>query len=166
MTREFLHETLNDIKEKKEELNSQADLCSQLSETLQRSKEARSQAEEEAERAKLEQSKLVVEIEEIKQQRDVFRRRIEYSKRVEQAVDWKADGSMIGCELREFSGDELRSATEDFSERLRLKSGGDWSSIYRGRLSFQTVAIKVIDNAMSEEDFHLKVTYICVIFYS
>lgn len=90
------------------------------------------------------------EMEELRRQRDVFRRRIEFCIERGAAPEWK-------CELREFSGEEMIMATENFSEKLRLKSGGDWTAVYKGRVNLQNVAIKVINASLPDEDFLLQV---------
>ena len=67
----------------------------------------------------------------------------------------------LRCSLKEFSGEEIRLATDDFSEHLRFQSGGDSSGVYKGRINLQTVAIKVLTSAhhapLSHEDFQRKV---------
>ncbi|KAE8709468.1 Xanthine/uracil permease family protein isoform 1 [Hibiscus syriacus] len=47
----------------------------------------------------------------------------------------------------------------NFSERLPLKSCGDWLNVYRGRINHSTVAIKMLSSVKgtSQEDFQAKV---------
>lgn len=61
--------------------------------------------------------------------------------------------------MREYSEEELRLATDNFSERLRLKSGRDWTNVYRGRFNHSTVAIKMLPSfhSLSQEEFQTKV---------
>jgi hypothetical protein len=65
------------------------------------------------------------------------------------------NGASFG--MREYSEVELRLATDNFSERL--KSGGDWSNVYRGRFNHSSVAIKMLPSfaSLSREDFQSKV---------
>lgn len=142
-TRENLREAIAEVEESKERLSS-------LSERLRRSAEARAEAEELLKEAVVGRSETAREMEELRRQRDVFRRRIEFCIERGAAPEWK-------CELREFSGEEMIMATENFSEKLRLKSGGDWTAVYKGRVNLQNVAIKVINASLPDEDFLLQV---------
>ncbi|EXC35473.1 Putative U-box domain-containing protein 50 [Morus notabilis] len=161
-TRELLREALADVEESMKRLNSLADPRSDLSEELQRSAAARSEAEERLKAATIGRAKTAAEMEKLRRQRDVFRRRIEFCRErdaigngngmAERVSEWR-------CELREFSG-EIKSATNNFSEHLRFKSGGDWTAVYKGRINLQTVAIKVINASLPEEEFQFKVKFL------
>ncbi|KAE8715774.1 AP2-like ethylene-responsive transcription factor AIL6-like isoform X1 [Hibiscus syriacus] len=65
----------------------------------------------------------------------------------------------LRCIFKEYTADDIRLATDNFSEHLRLKSCGDWLNVYRGRINHSTVAIKMLSsvNGTSQEDFQAKV---------
>lgn len=102
------------------------------------------------------------EIEDLRQQRDVLHRRIEFCKEKD-AIGKVAKLTELSCGFKEYTADEIRLATNGFSERLRLKPGGEWSTVYKGRMNQSTVAIKMLNSVrgLSQEDFQAKV---CLLF--
>ncbi|OMO72959.1 putative ATP binding protein [Corchorus olitorius] len=159
--KEQLHEVIRDVEESKIRLNSLMELQSELSNKLQISSMARAQAEAQLEKAVVTRAEMVREIEVLRRQRDVFQRRIEFC-REKDALGTVArlTDQQLSCGYREYTAEDIRLATDNFSERLRLKSGGDWLNVYRGRISHSTVAIKMMSSAkgyLSHEDFHAKV---------
>ncbi|PON32216.1 Tyrosine-protein kinase [Parasponia andersonii] len=155
---EHLHEIMAEVEESKKRLSSLAELKNELSNKLQISTLARSQSEVQLEKAVNVRADMVTEIEELRQQRDVLHRRIEFCKEKD-AIGMVAKFADLSGGFKEFSAEQIRSATNGFSERLRLKPGGDWTAVYRGRISHSTVAIKMLDsvNGMSRDDFQAKV---------
>lgn len=162
--REKLQVTLDSDKEcieeaknyvEKTKLHSLAELQEELSSKVKTMMEAKSQAEVELERVVLQRGEMIMEIEKLRNQRDVFNRRIEFCKKKE------AIGSVskeeVKCGYREYVAEDIRLATESYSDRLRLKSGGNWTNVYRGRIEHTTVAVKVIGDCLSDEDFGAKV---------
>ncbi|GAU23317.1 hypothetical protein TSUD_237710 [Trifolium subterraneum] len=152
-----------EIEERKQRMSSLVELQSELSNKLQISTIARSRAETQVERAVRERAEMVREIEELRRQRDVLNRRIEFCKQkdaIGMAARLSDNGANFG--MREYSEVELRLATDDFSERLRLKSGGDWSNVYRGRFNHSSVAIKMLPSfaSLSREDFQSKMRFL------
>ncbi|XP_027360013.1 putative U-box domain-containing protein 50 [Abrus precatorius] len=147
-----------DVEESKRRLSSLLELQSELSNRLQKSTVAKTRAETQLQKAVGERSEMVREIEELRRQRDVLNRRIEFCKQKD-AIGMAARLSDTCCSFREYSEEELRLATDNFSERLRFKSGGDWSNVYRGRFSHSTVAIKMLPSlsSFSRQDFKSKV---------
>ncbi|WJX61849.1 hypothetical protein P8452_46901 [Trifolium repens] len=148
-----------EIEERKRRMSSLVELQSELSNKLQISTIARSRAETQVERAVRERAEMVREIEELRKQRDVLNRRIEFCKQkdaIGMAARLSDNGASFG--MREYSEVELRLATDNFLERLRLKSGGDWSNVYRGRFNHSSVAIKMLPSfaSLSLEDFQSK----------
>lgn len=101
---------------------------------------------------------MVPEIEELRKQRDVLQRRIEFCKEKDAIVNVSRMGG-IGFDFREFSAAEIIAATEDLCERLRLKSACQWKNVYRGRINHITVAIRMYNPAdeLSLEAFTAKV---------
>ncbi|XP_022740241.1 putative U-box domain-containing protein 50 isoform X2 [Durio zibethinus] len=156
--KEQLHEVIRDVEESKKRLNSLLELQTELSKKLQISSMARANAEAQLEKAVVTRAEMVTEIEELRRQRDVFRRRIEFC-REKDALGMAARLSEIGCSYREYTAEDIRLATDNFSERLRLKSGGDWLNVYKGRINHSIVAIKMLNsaNGLSQEDFQAKV---------
>ncbi|PPD73627.1 hypothetical protein GOBAR_DD29440 [Gossypium barbadense] len=155
--KEKLFEVKREVEESKNRLNSFKDLQVELSNKLQKSSQARANAVAQLEMAAVTRAKMVMEIVELRRQRDVFQRRIEFC-REKDALRMVARSNELRCGYREYMAEDIRLATDDFSERLRLKVSGDWSNVYRGRINHSTVAIKMLNsvNGMSQEDFQAK----------
>ncbi|CAI8595499.1 unnamed protein product [Vicia faba] len=163
LEKEQREEMRTEIKERKQRMNSLLELQSELSNKLQISTISRSRAETQVERAVRERTDMVREIEELRKQRDVLNRRIEFCKQKD-AIGMAArlgDNGGTSCGMREYSEEELRLATDNFSERLRLKCGREWTNVYRGRFNHSTVAIKIMTSfaSLSKEDFQSKVRF-------
>ncbi|KAK7307266.1 hypothetical protein VNO77_40172 [Canavalia gladiata] len=147
-----------DIEERKRRLSSLLELQSELSNSLQISAVAKTRSEIQLEKAVGERREMVREIEDLRRQRDVLNRRIEFCKQKD-AIGMVARLSDTCCTFREYTEDELRLATDNFSDRLRLKSGGDWTNVYRGRFNHSTVAIKMLTSlpSLSHQHFQSRV---------
>lgn len=156
--KEKLFEVKREVEESKNRLNSVKELQAELSNKLQISSQARSNAAAQLEMNAVARAKMVMEIEELRRQRDVFQRRIEFC-REKDALRMVARSNELRCGYREYMAEDIRLATDDFSERLRFKVSGDWSNVYRGRINHSTVVIKMLKsvNGMSQEDFQAKV---------
>jgi hypothetical protein len=103
-------------------------------------------------------TKMLMDIEELSKQRDVLNKRIMFSKEKDDTkISTKLIENSFG--VREFTKEEIVLATNNFSELLKLKSGGDWSNVYRGNINHSNVAIKMLDStlALSQQDFQAKV---------
>ncbi|KAG7535588.1 Protein kinase domain [Arabidopsis thaliana x Arabidopsis arenosa] len=153
--KECIEEAKNYVEKGKTKLNSLAELQEELSSKVKTMMEAKSQAEVELERVVLQRGEMVMEIEKLRNQRDVFNRRIEFCKKKE--VIGSVSEEEVKCGYREYVAEDIRLATESYSDRLRLKSGGNWTNVYRGRIEHTTVAGKVIGDCLSDEDFGAKV---------
>ncbi|XVE86871.1 hypothetical protein DITRI_Ditri18aG0070100 [Diplodiscus trichospermus] len=156
--KEQLHDVIRDVEESKNRLNSLMELQAELSNKYRISSMARANAEAQLEKAVVTRAEMVRQIEELRRQRDVLQRRIEFC-REKDALGEVARLSELSCSYREYTAEDIRLATDDFSERLRLKSGGDWLNVYRGRINHSSVAIKMLDSVhgLSQEDFQAKV---------
>ncbi|XP_042990038.1 putative U-box domain-containing protein 50 [Carya illinoinensis] len=156
--KEQMNEVIIDIEESKSRLSSLLQLQTELSEKLQISTMEKSQAEVQLEKAVLTRAEMVRDIEELRRQRDVFNRRIEFC-REKDAIGMLSKLNEVSCGYREYSAEEIRLATDNFSESKRLKSGGDWTNVYRGRVKHGAVAIKVLSSIgqLSQEAFQAKV---------
>lgn len=97
---------------------------------------------------------MVREIEELRRQRDVLQRRVEFC-RDKEAIGTASRLSELICNYREYTPEMIKLATDDFSERLRMKTGGDWTNVLKGRINHATVAIKMMNsaNGLSQEAF-------------
>ncbi|BBH05806.1 U-box domain-containing protein kinase family protein [Prunus dulcis] len=157
--KEQLHEVIMDTEESKSRLNSLMELQYELSTKLHNSSLAKSNRETQLEKAVSTRAEMVREIQELRQQREVLHRRIEFCKEKD-AIGMVARLSDMSCGFKDYTAEEIRLATNDFSERLRIKPGGDWTSMYRGRINHATVAIKMLNsaNGISKQDFQAKVT--------
>ncbi|KAL9464030.1 hypothetical protein AB3S75_001767 [Citrus x aurantiifolia] len=152
-------EVIRDVEESKNRLSSLIELQSELSNKLQLSTMAKGHAEAQLEKAVIARAEMVKDIEELRRQRDVLHRRIEFCKEKD-AIGMVIRSSELSCAFREYAAEDIRLATEDFSERFRLKCAGDWTNVYRGRLNHASVAIKMLNNGLSEEDFQAKVSFL------
>ncbi|KAH9664333.1 putative U-box domain-containing protein 50 [Citrus sinensis] len=155
-------EVIRDVEESKNRLSSLIELQSELSNKLQLSTMAKGHAEAQLEKAVIARAEIVKDIEELRRQRDVLHRRIEFCKEKD-AIGMVIRSSELSCAFREYAAEDIRLATEDFSERFRLKCAGDWTNVYRGRLNHASVAIKTLNNGLSEEDFQAKVSFLTAV---
>jgi len=153
--KECIEEAKNYVEKGKTKLHSLAELQEVLSSKVKTMMEAKSQAEVELERVVLQRGEMITEIEKLRSQRDVFNRRIEFCK--EREVIGSVSKEEVKCGYREYVAEDIRLATETYSDRLRLKSGGNWTNVYRGRIKHTTVAVKVIGDSLSDEAFGAKV---------
>ncbi|XP_011099977.1 putative U-box domain-containing protein 50 [Sesamum indicum] len=149
-----LNELGSEVEEKRSKLNSILELQKELSQKLQLSTSAKARAEVQLEKAVRTRAEMVQEIEELRKNRDVLQRRIEFCKEKD-AIAKVSKSYGFGSDYREFSAAEIKAATEDFSQRLRLKSVGRLTNVYRGRINHITVAIKTYssEHTWSKEGF-------------
>ena len=153
--KECIQEAKNDVEKGKTKLVSLGGLKEELSSKAKTMMEAKSEAEAELESVVLKKGEMVMEIEKLRNQRDIFNLRIEFCKEKEATgLDSKEE---VKCGYREYVADDIKLATESYSDRLRLKSGGNWTNVYRGRIKHTTMAVKVIGDSLSDEDFGSKV---------
>nr|GMD49271.1 putative U-box domain-containing protein 50 [Ipomoea batatas] len=154
-TKEELNKLQTETEEKKAMLSSILLLRDQLSRKLHLLSQAISQAELQMEEETRAQAAMVQEADKVRRQRDVFLRRIEFCN----GNDAMGSGEQR-FDYRQFSAAEIRAATDDLSERLRIKSGGDSTNVYKGCLNSTLVAVKMYSNSGirdSEEAFQAKV---------
>ncbi|KAL0721528.1 hypothetical protein Bca4012_036127 [Brassica carinata] len=147
-----IEQAKSDVEKGKAKLVSLGELHEELSSKVKTIRDAKLQAEAELERVALEKGEVTMEIEKLRNQRDVFNRRIEFCK--EKVLVSEEE---VRCGYREYVAEDIRLATESYSDRLRLKSGGNWTNVYRGRIKHTTMAVKVIGDRLSDEDFAAKV---------
>ncbi|KAL4367087.1 hypothetical protein GQ457_05G014320 [Hibiscus cannabinus] len=135
-----LYEVIRDAEESKKRLNSLKELQAELSSKLQESNKARANAEAQLEKA------------------EVTTTEMSFAEKKD-ALGTAARSSELRCSYREYTAEDVRSATDNFSELSRLKSCGDWLNVYRGQIEHSTVVIKMLgsDNGMSPENFQAKV---------
>ncbi|KAL2349012.1 hypothetical protein Fmac_003012 [Flemingia macrophylla] len=153
--REQNEEMRIEVEERKRKLTSLIEVQLELSNRLQMWTTTKTRAETQLEKAVGERREIVMEIEELRRQRDVLNRRIEFCNHKD-AIGMAARLADTCCTFREYTEEELRLATDNFSHRLRLKSAGDLTNVYRGRFNHFTVAIKMLPSS-SLQDFQSKV---------
>ncbi|XP_023518889.1 putative U-box domain-containing protein 50 [Cucurbita pepo subsp. pepo] len=151
--KECILEIVRDIEESKNRLSSLLELQAELSRKLQISTAGKSRIEAQLEKTAKTKEGMVREIEELRRQRDILNRRIEFCKEKD-AIGMAERSSEVTCSTRVYTAEEIRLATEGFSEQMRLSS-----RVYRGRINHNSIAIQMIDsgNCLSEEDFQSKV---------
>nr|VDD28632.1 unnamed protein product [Brassica oleracea] len=153
--KECIQEAKNDVEEGKTKLVSLGGLKEELTSKAKTMMEAKSEAEAELESVVLKKGEMVMEIEKLRNQRDIFNLRIEFCKEKEATgLDSKEE---VKCGYREYVADDIKLATESYSDRLRLKSGGNWTNVYRGKIKHTTMAVKVIGDSLSDAEFGSKV---------
>ncbi|KAK4356308.1 hypothetical protein RND71_025279 [Anisodus tanguticus] len=157
-TKDELSELHNEVDVTKRKLSSILELQRELSNKMQISSLARSRAEVQVEKVLKQRMDTLQDIEDFRKQRDVLRRRIEFCRE----KDAIGNATMLiepRFEYKEFSAAEIREATDGFSDRMRLKSGGDWTDVYKAKLHHTSVAIKLYSSADvdSEDTFSAKV---------
>ncbi|KAK6150340.1 hypothetical protein DH2020_015272 [Rehmannia glutinosa] len=155
---EELNELQSEMEQKRSKLNSILELQKELSGKLHLSSSAKARAEVRLEKAVRTRAEMVQEIEKLRKHRDVLQRRIEFC-REKDAIGKVSKSNGVGFDFREFSAADIVAATEDFSGCLRLKYGGRWTNVYRGRINHITVAVRMYNsaNAQTMEDFKTKV---------
>ncbi|XP_019177364.1 PREDICTED: putative U-box domain-containing protein 50 [Ipomoea nil] len=155
-TKQELNKLQTETEEKRAMLNSTLQLRDQLSRKLHLLSQEISQAGLQVEEETRAQAAMAQEAEKLRRQRDVFLHRIEFSK----GNDTAMGSGEQRFHYRQFTAAEIRAATDDLSERMRLKSGGDWTNVYKGCLNSTLVAVKIYSNSGigdSEEAFQAKV---------
>ncbi|GMH24670.1 hypothetical protein Nepgr_026513 [Nepenthes gracilis] len=160
VTKDQIQEVVTYLLESKNRLKSLLELQSELSSKFQASSLAKLCAEAQLESAVKARAEVVGEIEELRKQRDILQRRIEFCKEKDAIGTATARmGEVVSCSPRDFKADDIRLATDNFSVRGRLKCGENWTSFYKGKISHTTVAIKMLnsDVEFSHEFFQAKV---------
>ncbi|KAL6225069.1 hypothetical protein ACLB2K_003921 [Fragaria x ananassa] len=162
--KDFLHEVKPDIEESKNKLNSLMQLRSELSHRLHISKMAKACMEAQLENDITTRAEMVREIDELRRERDVFQRRIEFCKE-KVGVAGRTGSDQVSCCLREYTAEEIKLATEDYSGSLLFKTGsGRSTTVYKGRINHDRVAIKLklinSDDGLPREGFQAKVKLI------
>lgn len=162
--KDHLHEVKTDIEESKNKLNSLIELRTELSHRLHISKMAKARAEAQLKKEGTKRAEMVREIGELRRERDVFQRRIEFCKEKDAVgLAGRLSTDQLSCCLREYTVEEIKLATDEYSESLRLKTGsGRSTTVYKGRINHDRVAIKLqlfnsSDDGMPKEDFQAKV---------
>lgn len=156
--KEEIYEIRREVEDKSRKVESMLELQHELSNKLQFSSLTKSHAEAQLEKAIIMRAEMVREIEELREQRDVFQRRIQFCKEKD-AIGMGSGVGDLKFGYKAFTVDEIRMATDNFAERLRFKSTGGWANVYRGRIEYATVAIKIYDsgNGLTQEALQAKV---------
>ncbi|GAB2279293.1 hypothetical protein Dimus_013937 [Dionaea muscipula] len=162
-TEEQLHEVVAELQESKNRLSSMLELQTELSNKLQVSSLAKSCAEAQLESAAKARAEVIREIEDLRKQRDILQRRIEFCKEKDAIgmaiATTNRTSEVVSCSCKEFKANEIRLATDDFAVTNRLKSGGDSTSVYKGRINHSSVAVMILnpDVELPDEIFQAKV---------
>lgn len=151
--KEYILEIVADIEESKTRLSSLLKLQAELSSKLQISTAEKSRLEAQLEKTAKTKKGMVRAIEELRRQREILHRRIEFCKDRD-AMGVGERSIEVSCSTRVYTVEEITLATDNFSEQMRLSS-----RVYRGRINHLSVAIQMITsgNRLSEDDFQSKV---------
>ncbi|XP_050381481.1 putative U-box domain-containing protein 50 [Argentina anserina] len=166
--KDFLHEVKTDVEESKNKLNSLIELRPELSRRLHISKMAKACMEVQLENEITNRAEMVREIEELRRERDVFQRRVEFCReKGDVRMAGKSSSDELSCCLREYTVEEIELATDNYSRNLLFKTGRGRSSsttVYKGRINHDRVAIKLQvinpDDGLPRENFQAKVKLI------
>ncbi|XP_031742359.1 putative U-box domain-containing protein 50 isoform X2 [Cucumis sativus] len=151
--KEYILEIVAEIKESKIRLSSLLELQAELSSKLQISTAEKLRLEAQLEKTAKTKKGMEREIEELRRQREILHRRIEFCKDKD-AIGMGERSTEVSCSTRVYTVEEISLATDNFSEQMRLSS-----RVYRGRINHMSVAIQMIasGNRLSEDDFQSKV---------
>ncbi|GER34508.1 U-box domain-containing protein kinase family protein [Striga asiatica] len=147
--KEEIYELECEVEQKRSKLSSILELQNELTSKLHMSSSARARAEAQLEKAAQARAEMIEEIEKLRKQRVILQRRIEFCKEKD-AIGEVSKSIGLGFDFREFSGAEIKEATQDFSEHLRLKSGGRSTDVWKGRINHIMVAVKIYNSANEE----------------
>ncbi|XXG49135.1 hypothetical protein AAC387_Pa02g3401 [Persea americana] len=154
IVRKQQEEAFDDILENEKRLKSALELEGELKDIIQANLSERLRIEAQLDNAAITREEILREINEMCKQRDVFRRRSVFCR--ERRAVIMSNG--LGYNYREFTEDELRKATDNFSDHMQIKFGPK-GVIYKGRLNHTMIAIKMQDEwrRKSQEEFQAKV---------
>ncbi|XP_027348106.1 putative U-box domain-containing protein 50 [Abrus precatorius] len=156
--KEQLDEIRMDVEESKKQLSAVVEEQSVLQNRLHNCTLAVSEAETIVGKILAERTEMLMEINDLRRQRDVLNRRIKFFKEKD-ATRMSVRLTEKSCNFREYTKEEMTLATHNFSEHLRLKPCGNSTNVYRAQMNHSTVAIKILnsDSALSQPDFQAKV---------
>ncbi|KAL2344418.1 hypothetical protein Fmac_005703 [Flemingia macrophylla] len=153
-----LNEIRMDIKENKKMLSSIAEQQSELQNKLQICTLAASRAKSEVGKIMAEQKEILMEMNDLRSQTHGLNRRIQFYQRKR---CHRNECRIIekGCCFREYTKEEIIIATHSFSDQMRLKSGGNWTNVYKGQINHSAVAVKMLNCVLdfSRPEFQDKV---------
>nr|GEU74303.1 putative U-box domain-containing protein 50 [Tanacetum cinerariifolium] len=147
------------LEQKKSKLNSTLEIHRELSNKLISMTLAKSRNEEHLSKMIRKRGGMIQEIEKLRKQKDVLQRRIEFC-RDKDAIEMVTRLNELNFIYKEFTADEIRAGTENFSGHCRIKCSGDVTNVYRARIHQTTVAVKLYGYGIkhvSQEEFDIKV---------
>lgn len=150
-SRQEIDEMARDIEEHKNRLRLAREQKSELERKLMSDSFAKPLAELELQKAVTMRGEILSEIEKLREQKDVLRRGVEfYTERI----------SNDTCKYREFTQNEIRDATNNFDDFVKLKSGSGFSCVCKGKINDMAVAIK-LQTSYNHQELHDKVEILC-----
>lgn len=157
--KEELHEVKSEVEERRRKLTSVQELKLKLSEKVRASSLSKSRIEVILENAVRKREEVIREIEVLRRQRDVIQSRVEFCREKDALGEATTNRlTELSFNYMEFTPEEIRAATEDFSQHLRLKSACHRTNVYRGHTKATTIAVKcMVQLWMDEEAFQTKV---------
>ncbi|KAM0022094.1 putative protein kinase RLK-Pelle-RLCK-IXb family [Helianthus debilis subsp. tardiflorus] len=132
------------LQQNKSKLNSTLELLKELPNKLKRVTLEKSQHEEQLKKMIHIRGTMILEIENLRKQKDVMQRRIEFCKDKD-AIETVKRLNDLSFSYKEFTAGEIRAGTENFSDHCRIKCFGDYTSVYRAQINHTTVAVKLYD---------------------
>ncbi|KAF5176819.1 U-box domain-containing protein kinase family protein [Thalictrum thalictroides] len=154
--REKTHEVTSEIELNQNRLNTVLEVQSKLANKIRYSSSEKVHVEVELEKALAMKVDINNEIEKLREQKDVMLRRIEFCiERNVLASVTPTNSKDMNCMYREFTEKEIRDATDNFSECMKLKSSNEIASVYKGRLINIAVAVK-LQTLYDHQELHAK----------
>nr|XP_043633861.1 putative U-box domain-containing protein 50 [Erigeron canadensis] len=159
---EKLTENRTILEQNTNKLSSTLEIQKELSKKLKSSTLAKSRSEEQLSKIIRKRGGMIQEIEKLRKQKDVMQRRIEFC-RDKDAIEMVTRLNDLDFSYKEYTAQEIRTGTENFSENFRIKCLGDITNVYSARINHTTVAVKLYDfnKRVSEEEFDSKVKVLC-----
>ncbi|KAL8246821.1 hypothetical protein R6Q59_008037 [Mikania micrantha] len=148
------------IEQDKSKLNSTLEIQKELSNKLKSVTLVKSQREELLRKMIHTRGSMILEIENLRKQKDVMKRRIEFC-RDKDAIEMVSRLNALNFSYKEFTASEIRAGTDNFSDNCRIKCSGDFTNVYRAQINHTTVVVKLYNfrtKQVSDEEFDNKVT--------
>ncbi|KAI3794351.1 hypothetical protein L1987_36981 [Smallanthus sonchifolius] len=138
---EELTENRLTLDQNKSKLNSTLEIQKELSNKLKSVTLTKLQYEEQLRKMIQKRGSMIEEIEKLRKQKDVMQRRIEFCKDKD-AIEMVTRLNDLRFCYKEFTADEIRTSTDNFSDQCRIKCSGDFTNMYIAQINHTTVAVK------------------------
>ncbi|KAK1410543.1 hypothetical protein QVD17_37080 [Tagetes erecta] len=156
---EELTENVIRLEQSKSKLNSTIEIQKELSNKLKSVTVTKSRREEQLRKMIDKRGFMIEEIEKLRKQKDVMKRRIEFC-RDKDAIEMVTRLNELGFSYKEFTAGEIITGTENFADHRRIKCSGDLTNVYKAEISQTITVVKLYDSGVKQisyEEFDDKV---------